>query len=278
MQKKLLVAVLGTLFAIPALADDAPYTITTNVGFVTDYTFRGISQTFREPAIQGGIDFNHKNGLYLGTWASNISSNQYTNANMEWDFYGGYNGTVNEDLGYSLGLITVYYPGGVTSTTAPTRKWDTTEWNIGATWKGLNVKYSQTLTNWYGVDATGGGFNPSFWTAADTAITGATGATTANSAAANSKGSGYIEANYTFTLGEDVSLALHAGHQTIKNFNALGYSDYKVGVSKPFGGFTFGAAYTSTNAADTNLYDAAANNQRKNLRGGILALSVSRSF
>lgn len=284
MQKKLLVAALGTLFAMPVLAADAPaapaapYTITGNVGFISDYTFRGISQTFRSPALQGGFDFAHTNGLYLGTWASNINgSAQYTNANMEWDFYGGYNGTINDDLGYSVGLITVYYPGGKTALAAPNRKWDTTEWNIGATWKGLNLKYSQTLTDWYGINATGGGFNPQMWKATDTAAA-PTGVVTANNATADSKGSGYFEANYTYTFGGDVALALHAGHQNIKNFNLLSYSDYKIGISKPFGGFTVGAAYTSTNASDNNLFDATNGVDKKNLRGGILAVSVIRSF
>jgi uncharacterized protein (TIGR02001 family) len=281
-KSKLLNTLVLTALGAPALAlaEDAapaaPYTITSNVGITSDYTFRGISQTFREPAIQGGFDFVHSNGLFLGTWASNISGNQYTNANMEWDWYGGYTGKVNDDLSYTVGVIDVIYPGGKTSIAPPNKKWDTTEVNIGATWKGLNVKYSQTLTDWYGIDTAG--FSPVLWKATDTAATGATGATTANSATANSRGSGYLEANYSYELPGKVVVSAHAGHQKIKNFDLLSYTDYKLGVTKDVGGYVLGAAYTKTNATDNSLYDVTNGVDKKNLRGGIFAVSVNRTF
>ncbi|MGC2165225.1 MAG: TorF family putative porin, partial [Gallionella sp.] len=91
-----------------AMAEDAsPHTFTGNVGFTTDYTFRGISQNYRSPAVQGGFDYAHSSGFYAGTWASNVSGNQYTNTSMEWDWYAGYNGKVNDDLAYNVGLVSV---------------------------------------------------------------------------------------------------------------------------------------------------------------------------
>lgn len=287
---KLFVIALGAMFALPALAEDAPaapaaepppYTITANVGLTSDYTFRGISQNFRQPAIQGGFDFAHSSGFFVGTWASSISGNQYTNASMEWDVYGGYNGTINDELTYSLGLINVAYPNGQASAT---KKWDTTEWNIGATWKGLNVKYSQTLTDWFGINTAG--FHPTMWLPTDTIASGATGSVTANGGAgavADSRGSGYLEANYSYEVADKLVVSGHVGHQKIKNFDLLSYTDYKLGVTKDISGFVFGAAYTKTNASDNNLYDAttlptAPNQQKKDLRGGILAVSVSRTF
>lgn len=283
MQKKLLVAALGALFAMPVLAADAPaapaapYTITSNVGIISDYTFRGISQNFRSPAIQGGFDFVHSNGLFLGTWASNISGNQYSNASMEWDIYGGYNGKINDDLTYTAGLITVIYPGGKTNTVpSPNDKWDTTEWNLGATWKGLNLKYSQTLTNWYGIASTPGAFTP------NTIVNNvATATSTANNRAANldSKGSGYLEANYSYEFADKLVALAHVGHQKLKNFDLLSYTDYKVGVTKDLGGYVFGLTYTTTNAGDNQLYHVInAVGDNKNLRGGIVAVSVNRSF
>jgi len=286
LKNKLLVAALASSFAaLPALAEDAPaapaapYTVTGNVGFVTDYVFNGISQTFREPAVQGGFDYVNQNGIYLGTWASNVSGNQYTNASMELDLYGGYNGKVNDDLGYQIGPMDVVYPGGkaFNSASGPSKKWDTTEVIFGATYMGVNVKYTRTLTNWYGIDTNG--YTPAMWAAGDTYASWATGATTANSANANSKGSGYLEANYTYTFAGDVALALHAGHQKINNFSLLSYTDYKIGISKPVGGFTLGATYTTTNATDNSLYHVkSASGDDKKLGGGILALSVSRSL
>ena len=273
MQKsKLLVAVLGALCAMPVFAADAPApAVTANVGFTTDYVFNGISQNFRTPALQGGFDYAAANGLYIGTWASNISGNQYSNASMEWDLYGGYNGKVNDDLAYQVGLMQVAYPGGkaFTSTTDTYKKWDTSEVILGATFKGVNLKVTYTMTDWYGIN--NGGFAP---TMAD----GVTSAADSTDADLSSKGSTYIEGNYSFDLGNDLSLALHAGHQKIVNFSALSYTDYKVAISKLYQGFTYGLAYTTTNATDNSLYHVKINGDDKVLSGNILAASVSRSF
>ncbi len=51
----------------------SPHTLTGNVGLYSQYIFRGLTQTNREPALQGGFDYSHSSGFYLGTWASNIS-------------------------------------------------------------------------------------------------------------------------------------------------------------------------------------------------------------
>ena len=281
MQKsKLLVAVLGALCAMPVFADDAPAAapapapapaVTANVGFTTDYVFNGISQNFRTPALQGGFDYAAANGLYLGTWASNVSGNQYANASMELDIYGGYNGKVNDDLGYQLGLMTVTYPGGkaYTSAVEQYKRWDTSEAILGATWKSLNVKLTYTLTDWYGINSNG--FAPTMWT---------DNSSTADSTAADlsSTGSTYIEGNYSFDFGDGLGLALHAGHQKIQNFSKLDYTDYRVAVTKLYQGFTYGLTYTNTNATDNNLYHVKANGDDKVLSGSILAASVSRSF
>ena len=255
------------------------HTFTANVGFTSDYVFNGISQNFRTPALQGGFDYSHSSGIYLGTWASNISGNQYTNASMEWDMYGGYNGKVNDDLGYNAGLMAVLYPGGKTNPAGPAKKWDTTELILGGTWKTLNVRYTYTLTDWYGISsAAGGGFEPVMWLPGDT--TAATGASVADNPAANSssKGSGYLEANYTCELSEGLTLTGHAGHQKISNFSKLSYTDYKLAVNKIYNGFNFGLTFTTTNATDNSLYHVAANGDNKKLGGSIVALSASRSF
>lgn len=265
----------GAALAADTASADTPapeYAITGNVGFTSDYVFNGISQSFRSPALQGGFDYVRTSGLYLGTWASNVSGNQYTNASLEWDIYGGYNGKVSDDLGYNVGFMHVYYPDGKASST---KKWDTTEIIAGATWKGVNVKYTRTLTDWYGINTSG--FAPAMWAPGDTQASGATGASTADSAG-GSKGSGYLEANYTLAIAEGSSITFHAGHQKISNFSKLSYTDYKLAVNKTYAGFNIGLAYTTTNATDNNLYHVMANGDDKKLGGGIVALSAGRSF
>lgn len=276
MKNKLLSSLSLAALTVPSLAlaaDAAPvpdYIITGNVGFVSDYVFNGISQNFRSPALQGGFDYVRTSGVYLGTWASNISGNQYTNASLEWDFYGGYNGKVNDDLGYNAGLISVIYPGGKAFTTTPNsyRKWNTTEAIAGATWRGLNVKYTYTLTDWYGISTSG--FTP---------VMLADNSSTADSAGElSSKGSGYLEANYTLGIAEGSSITAHVGHQKIRNFSKLSYTDYKLAVSKTYAGFNVGLAYTRTNATDNTLYHVILNGDDKKLSGSIFALSAGRSF
>lgn len=260
-----------------ALAEDAsPHTVTGNVGFISDYTFRGISQNYRNPALQGGFDYAHSSGLFAGTWASNVSSNQYTNTTMEWDFYAGYNGKIGDDSGYSLSLNSAVYPDGKTALTGLNKKWDTTEVSGGITFKGVNLKYTYALTDWYGISSqAGGGFEP-MMLVNNTATTTSTSDNTA--ATLSSKGSAYVEANYSYTFAGDSSLLLHAGHQTIQNFSLLSYTDYKVGISKPMQGFNVGLTYTTTNATDNTLYHVITAADNKNLRGSIFALSASRSF
>lgn len=246
--------------------------VTGSFGFISDYVFNGISQSYRSPALQGNFEYEHSNGLYVGTWASNISGNQYTNASMEWDIYAGYRGAASADIAYDVGLMTVTYPGGKTAdpTTSVYKRWDTAEVVVGATWKKkLNVKLTYTLTDWYGINNSG--YAPTMW---------ADGSTTADSAAADlgSKGSTYVEANYTHEVSDSLKLIAHVGHQKIQNFSKLDYTDYKLAVSKNYKGFDFGLAYTTTNATDNNLYHVKANGDDKVLSGNILAASVTRTF
>jgi uncharacterized protein (TIGR02001 family) len=96
----------------PALADshegdgwDIPGEFSANVALSTDYRFRGISQTDNGPAIQGGFDWSHESGVYLGTWASNIDFSE----SIEIDYYGGITNTVN-GVTYDIGVMYYTYP------------------------------------------------------------------------------------------------------------------------------------------------------------------------
>ena len=116
---------LGTSLALAAASTVAvaqtpapapEHTLTANVGLFSEYIFRGISQTAGEPAIQGGFDYAHSSGFYLGTWASNVSWLEdfglYSRSSMEWDFYGGFKSTIGDtDWTYDLGILYYYYPG-----------------------------------------------------------------------------------------------------------------------------------------------------------------------
>ncbi len=112
-------AVLGTLatpsvFAAEEAKEESNWSLTTNMGFVSDYRARGVSQTWRRAAVQGGLDLTHSSGFYLGAFGSNVTPHTYPHANVELDLYACYNGEVAavECLGYTACLIGYFYPGG----------------------------------------------------------------------------------------------------------------------------------------------------------------------
>jgi uncharacterized protein (TIGR02001 family) len=80
-----------------------------NVTLATDYRFRGISQLKGglSPAIQGGFDVGYENGLYLGTWASNVN---FSDGALEIDGYGGWKFNATEELELDMGFIYYAYP------------------------------------------------------------------------------------------------------------------------------------------------------------------------
>lgn len=193
--------------AAPA-APEPEYTLTYNVGLVTDYRYRGISQSGRKPALQGGIDYANKNGFYLGTWASTIRwikdssvpAGPSAKGPVEIDIYGGYKGTVNEQLSYDVGLLQYWYAGNTLKNVTGANA-NTTE-IYGALTSGIfTAKYSHSLTNLFGTP--------------------------------DSKNSGYLDLSAAFDLGTGWSITPHLGYQNIKHFGD--YLDYSVTVGKDFG-------------------------------------------
>ncbi len=72
-----------------------------NLGWASDYYFRGILQSPTSP--NGGIDYE-SNGFYVGTWAADVYDG------LEVDGYFGYAGEVDE-FGYSIGYTGYFYTG-----------------------------------------------------------------------------------------------------------------------------------------------------------------------
>lgn len=78
-----------------------------NVAIATDYRFRGISQTDRSPAIQGGFDIAAENGLYFGVWASNVT---FSGGAIEMDYYAGWSTDLSDDTSLDIGFLWYNYP------------------------------------------------------------------------------------------------------------------------------------------------------------------------
>ncbi|MBT9614236.1 MAG: hypothetical protein IV108_13315 [Burkholderiales bacterium] len=235
--------------AIAADAPASPHTLTANVGLYSQYVFRGLAQTNEEAALQGGFDYAHASGFYLGVWGSNVSwlkENATTGSNavsgtyksggsLELDFYGGYKGSVG-DFGYDIGLLQYYYPGDVLVASPSNPKANTLEAYVAGSWKWFTVKYSHALSNdvFGNKDARGS----SYWDFSASVPVGETGLT--------------LGAHYGMQKfeGKDnrITVAAH------NNDNLYSYDDWKISaaydmgkIGKTFDGMTVGVAYTDTN-------------------------------
>jgi uncharacterized protein (TIGR02001 family) len=108
----------GSSFAaMPALADEtdppSEITITGNVAMVSDYRFRGLSLSGGDPAIQGGINVNHKSGLYVGVWGSNLEEG-LGYGNLETDIFVGWTGALGSGVTADVGVLYyAYFNSGV---------------------------------------------------------------------------------------------------------------------------------------------------------------------
>lgn len=210
----------------------SPHTFTANVTLASEYIYRGIGQTNRKPAIQGGFDYAHSSGFYLGTWLSNVSWLSDQNSfpamaaagggisnSLEWDFYGGYKGSFANDWSYDVGVLRYYYPGTYPAGFVSP---DTTEVYGQIGYKWVSLKYSHSTTDLFGQR------NP---------VTGQ-----------DSKGSGYLDLTANYDLGNGWGIVGHVGHQKVKNFSDASYTDWKLGVTKDVGFGVVGVSYVDTNA------------------------------
>src|ERR1039457_5226361 len=130
MKSKLLYSLILAALAAPgvAMADAAPAAapapaVVANVGWVSNYVFRGITQTIGKPAVQGGFDYSHSSGFYAGVWGSNVSwitgSGAAGDASLETDTYLGIRNSFATDYSYDVGLIRYNYFGTYTPGAGP---------------------------------------------------------------------------------------------------------------------------------------------------------------
>lgn len=271
MRKTLIATALAGLSALPmlAMADEAASPVTGNLTIASDYRFRGISQTFKQPTIQGGIDYAHASGLYAGTWMSNVSGNQYPNgASLEWDIYAGYKTTVG-DVALDMGYLKYYYPGAECSVaTCPNKSgFNNQELYVAGTFSVVTLKYSHAISDYFGLN----GDQAGFWG-------GKNGTGPGLTANGGSKGSTYLDLTANVPLNDKLTLVAHYGRTTVKNYGVLSYSDYKLGLNYDLNGWILGAAYVSSNANKDYYFAANSNGSVKDTGTGALVLSVGKTF
>jgi len=257
MQTKTLLLPLVLLSTTAAMAQSAgpepEYSLTFNVGAVSDYRVRGIAQTSYQPAIQGGIDFAHKAGFYAGTFASNVKwvkdFNLATKGSWELDLYGGFRDAINSSVSYDVGVITYRYPGNNSGdATTPGAglfaKADTTEVYGSVTFKMVTLKYNRSVSNFLGN--------------------------------LDSHGSQYIDLSAAFDLGNGFTLTPHVGHQWIPH-QALpaNYTDASLTLAKDFGSGLSGTAAVMGTTAERSFYT---DSNARFLGRGAAVLGVKYTF
>jgi len=219
----LLLCLGASLLPTLAQAEDSP--ISYNVGVVSDYRYRGISQTALKPALQGGVDYA-KGAFYAGTWLSTISwikdagkpsGIDSGNAPLEWDLYLGTKGELAKDLSYDVGALAYVYVGEKFHDIGLANP-DTGEIYGALTYGLFTAKYSHSLTNLFGVGS--------------------------------SKNSGYLDVSAAFDLGSGFSLTPHVGYQNVAKNSVASYTDYALTLGKDFGkGLSGTAAVLGTDAS-----------------------------
>lgn len=209
-----------------------------NASLVSDYRYRGISQSRLRPALQGGADFtNNPSGFYAGTWLSTIKwvKDGGGDGSLEWDLYAGKRGELSGGVSYDLGLLGYIYPSNGLKPSANT-------WEVyGQLGYGpAYLKYSHSVTNLFGF--------------------------------ADSKNSGYLDLGANIEAGDGYTVNLHLGRQTVRHGSQYSYTDYKLGVTRAFSFATVSFALVGT---DTDAYVGAGG---RNLGRTGLVLNLTKVF
>lgn len=205
---------LSVTAALLGVAGAAHAQFSSTVTAVSDYDFRGVSLSAKDPALQASLDYAFgETGFSVGAWASNIDYGSDFDGTLEIDLYAGYEASINDDLSWNAGLVWYTYPGSDNSATK-SKISSYPELSAGVDWKGFGFK------QWLAIDY--GGSN-------DTGL--------------------YTEANYTFALPQNFSLTLHAGYSWGDAFKDIEYLDYGVTVGVDVGRFSLALKYVGTDAS-----------------------------
>jgi len=192
----------------------SPVEFSANVGYFTDYIYRGGSQTQDGPAIQGGFDMGHESGFYLGTWASNVDFNN--SAEVEIDFYGGIAGELENGISWDIGALYYWYPAVKAADDAGG------DFDFYDIYGGLGYSFGGDLAPSIGF---GIAYTPDYFGEVGDAI--------------------YYTVDFGVSLPGDVALSFQFGYQDNDEENRAGpsYSHASVGMSKDIGIFTLDLSY-----------------------------------
>lgn len=225
------------LASSPAFAEDAPapaITISGGATVVTDYRFRGISQTDKNFAVQGTFTVAHKSGFYATVWGSSISQYVADGSHQEIDLIGGFKKSFSGTT-VDVGVLYYFYPNSQT----------------GVNLLGGGGKYYSDFAEPYAsVSHTFGPLSAKLtanYAPKQKALALVPGTKKDNLYGAIDLSSGIPNT--------PLSVSAHLGHDFTKSFLSAGkaYTDWSVGVSYTYKALTFGVQYVDTNFAKSQV-------------------------
>ena len=290
------VALLVGLGSVSALAEEAAAEapevspITANVTVVNDYRYRGISQSNFKPAIQGGFDYAHESGFYIGNWNSSISwiSDSYgqngsvggkgsagatVSAPIEMDFYAGFKKEfIGEGFASDVGFLQYYYPtsgipntGGLTANPNTSEVYAAQNFTFGPVTGFAKVSYA--MSTLFGTVNSKGSYYPDLTMNYDTGVWGL--------ALNGHIGYQYVSGSTAFGATNYVAASL----TNVSNSTLYSYTDWKLGATKDFGGGLSAAiAYVGTNAATYKGGYSYSSPTGKNLGKSTGLISLTKTF
>jgi uncharacterized protein (TIGR02001 family) len=244
------------------LGDQPAWSVTGGASLVSQYLFRGVSQTQGKPTVQAYAEAAHASGGYAGIWASGVSNAAYNNgAGSEFDVYGGYRHDFGASHVADVALYTFWFPGADYTFNGKRIKYDSAELKLGYSKDSFNV------TAWYTLSKrlVGLAFDP---------FTGAEVST---------RGSTYLEVNWNPELAPNWTLNLHAGRQNVHDLSAYNFTDLRAGVTHTIGTWQVSLAVSHNNGDASRdgvpvwtFFDA--DGRGKNVVGTQWLASVTKSF
>ncbi len=242
--------------ATPAFAEDAPaeetpaITINGTAAVVSDYRFRGISQTNKRFAMQGSLTVSHESGLYASVWGSSIDDYIAAGGDQEIDLIIGFKKTYDGTT-FDVGALYYYYPGS--SNFVPGYNSDFLEPYpaVSHTFGPVTAKVSANYSPKQKALDIGFGKEDNLYAALD------------------------LSAGIPDT---PLSLSGHLGHNFSRSFLSGGvkYTDWSVGASYTYKALTFGVSYVDT-STDIFSYPLGGGKNRNITKGGIVG-TVGVSF
>ncbi|MES2444435.1 MAG: TorF family putative porin [Pseudomonadota bacterium] len=209
--------------ATPAMAQEetepAPeITVNGSATVVSDYRFRGISQTNKKVALQGGLTVTHSSGLYVAAWGSSVDDYIAAGSDQELDLIAGYSHTFDGGIKIDGGVLYYYYPGGGS---APTDFFEP-YFNVSSTFGPVTAKVGVNYAPKADALSVGAGKEDNFYVAGD------------------------LSASIPNT---PLGLTAHLGHTFGPSYLSIGdeYTDWSLGATLTWNHITAGIAYVDTN-------------------------------